>query len=59
MADRSESAGGVPGRLNTGCHRNRIKNVGAGLLANAVNQPGNCWLTHCIREQARSHICLV
>ena len=30
--------------------------MGAGLLANAVYQNHIQWLTHCIREQARSHI---
>ena len=30
--------------------------VGAGLLAKAVYQSPDAWLTHCIREQARSHI---
>jgi len=29
--------------------------VGAGLLANAVFQSQQQWLTHRIREQARSH----
>ncbi|CAI8774678.1 hypothetical protein EMIT093MI4_190059 [Pseudomonas sp. IT-93MI4] len=29
--------------------------VGAGLLANAVCQSMNEWMTHRIREQARSH----
>ena len=29
--------------------------VGAGLLANAVDQQQMHCLTHCIREQARSH----
>jgi len=31
--------------------------VGAGLLAKAVYQGQIGWLTHRIREQARSHIC--
>ncbi len=31
------------------------QNVGAGLLANAVCQSPDAYLTHCIREQARSH----
>src|SRR5471032_2724814 len=31
-------------------------NSGSGLLANAVCQPAHWSLTHCIREQARSHI---
>ena len=30
-------------------------NVGAGLLANRVYQLMHLWLTHRIREQARSH----
>jgi hypothetical protein len=29
--------------------------VGAGLLAKAVCQRLKCWLTHPLREQARSH----
>jgi hypothetical protein len=29
--------------------------VGARLLAKAVCHPVMCWLTECIREQARSH----
>ena len=33
--------------------------MGAGLLANAVGQSIHVWLTHCIREQARSHIDLL
>ncbi len=33
-----------------------IKNVGAGLLANAVFQSYMYQLTLCFREQARSHI---
>ena len=39
--------------------RLKIKNVGAGLLANAVGQLHMYRLTPCIREQARSHICSV
>ncbi len=35
---------------------NSVKTVGAGLLANAVGQSLHAWLTHRIREQARSHI---
>ena len=31
-------------------------NVGAGLLAKAQCQSAHVWLTHRIREQARSHI---
>ena len=34
----------------------RLKNVGAGLLANAVCQTTHLLLNHRIREQARSHI---
>ncbi len=34
----------------------RGPNVGAGLLANAAYQLTHPSLTHCIREQARSHI---
>ena len=35
---------------------NWVKTVGAGLLANAVCQSKYLFLTHRIREQARSHI---
>ncbi|VVN18738.1 hypothetical protein PS682_04282 [Pseudomonas fluorescens] len=39
-----------------GFSRNTQKPVGAGLLANAVDQWSYLWLTRRIREQARSHL---
>ena len=43
-------------RTSTGLECTPDKNVGAGLLANAVDQSQACWLTDRIREPARSHI---
>ena len=52
------SPGPVPGFLfqDTAVLLNKPdQSVGAGLLANAVCQSPDAYLTHCIREQARSH----